>query len=111
QSVDGVERGDAGLLDFAVDVFAFAAGLVKRHLLHEEIFGALLDNAADTGEIAGEVRKHVRGLLYPERGGNAPHRSRSRANIARFMFTPRVPAPKRLTNSHPSFLELTPSPR
>ena len=58
QAVHGIEGGEADLLDFAIDVFSFAAGFVERNFLHEEIFCALLDDTADTGKLWGKVRKH-----------------------------------------------------
>ena len=47
----------AGLLDLAVDVLALAGGLVERDLLDEEVFGTVLDVAADAGEVRGEIRQ------------------------------------------------------
>jgi len=56
--VHRLERRQANLLDLAKDVFAIAAGFVERDFLHEEIFIALLDDTADTGELWGKVWKH-----------------------------------------------------
>jgi len=50
--VDRVERGQVDLLDFGVDVLAFAGGFVEGDLLNEEVFGAVLDGSADSGEVA-----------------------------------------------------------
>lgn len=53
--VDCVEGCGADLFDFAIDVFALAGGFIEGDFLDEEVFGALFEGAADTGELRGGV--------------------------------------------------------
>jgi hypothetical protein len=54
-TVDGVECGEVDLLDFAVDVLALAGWFVEGDFGDGEVLRALLDDAADAGEVVGEV--------------------------------------------------------
>jgi phosphopantetheine adenylyltransferase len=53
EDADHLHRGHAALLDEEIEVLALAAGVVGGDLIDEEVLGALLERAADGGQVRG----------------------------------------------------------
>lgn len=58
-AADEVAGGESAFFGEEVEVFAGAGGFVEGLFFDEEVFGALLDGAADAGEVFREIREGV----------------------------------------------------
>ena len=69
--VDGVAGGQAAFFNQQVKVLPRARGFVKGLFIDEEVLGALLDDAADAGDVLGDRSGHGQMLARSAAEGDA----------------------------------------